>query len=137
MTVGPFRRNLPRMSAVNSVVRSVLIVIMRSGMKKVLPVLLLSLGACGLIPSTDNGDGGQPPPIAQAGQPTQSRQLQNLKNQNVGDAPASDTPAAGSSAAKSVTFDSSKKFELADVYVSTGDPTGMRALVPYLMKPEV
>ena len=47
--------------------------------------------------------------------------------------------AVAASASKSIAtpqFDPSKRFEYADVYVTMGDPTGMRSLVPYLMKPE-
>lgn len=46
------------------------------------------------------------------------------------------TPAPSSSATKTITFDTARKLEYADVWVDMGDPTGQRALVPYLMKPK-
>jgi hypothetical protein len=47
------------------------------------------------------------------------------------------TGLAGTQAATpAVVPDPSARFETQDVYTSLGDPTGMRALVPYLLHPE-
>ena len=34
-------------------------------------------------------------------------------------------------------IDTTRRFEYADITVDLGDPNGMRALVPYLIKPEI
>lgn len=49
---------------------------------------------------------------------------------------SSATPVPTGSANKTITFDSVRKLEYVDVYVDMGDPSGQRALVPYLMKPK-
>jgi len=106
--------------------------IMRHVLKALFPALILVLGACsGFRPQATEAD-----PIAsnrpvRAGVTTDSAQLQRLREQNVAEPPVSDAP--GSTTPE---IDISKKLEFADVYVSLEDPTGMRALVPYLMKPE-
>src|SRR5258706_10950777 len=126
MTVGPFRRNLRRKVAVNSLARSVSIVIMPTVMNRLLPALLLTLGAC--VPPTLGGD-SQPPNASSAGQTTQGPQSPTVNTPNT-------ASTSGSAAARPLAMDTSNRFEYADVYVSMGDATGMRALVPYLMKPE-
>ena len=110
---------------------------MRAAMKALTPALLLALGACGSLTPTDD----EPRPIAKSptGQMTNSQQSQQLQNQGVINNPSSngETLPAGLSATRAVTIDPNNKFEYADVYTTLGDPTGMRELVPYLLKPEV
>lgn len=52
-------------------------------------------------------------------------------------AAVADTLANSSAANAQLGAMASSKLEYADVYIDMGDPTGMRAIVPYLMKPEV
>src|SRR6185436_1746278 len=120
MTVGPIRRNLRTKFVVNSLARSVLVDIMPPAMKKLVPVVLLALGACAAPPGS-----GDDRPIARvaAGGQSSSQQMSKLKGQNVADAPISDTPGS-----KTPEIDSTRRFEYADITVELGDPTGMRAL---------
>jgi hypothetical protein len=133
---------------------------MRATVKKALPLLLLALGACQHLSSagTDSGATGSSP----GGTTSSSSQVKTLQQisstastvsqvgsamGNPGVAVAGATVAAVAealgTAANSPTVvaamnsAASKRFEYADVYTSLGDATGMKALVPYLMKPEV
>jgi hypothetical protein len=103
---------------------------MRPFMKTLAPALLLLLGAC-FRPQAGGEEEDRDTRIAKVGQQSESAQLQRLKSANVTDADVTDAP--GSSTPE---IDIAKKLEFVDVYVEMGDPTGMRALVPYLLKPE-
>jgi hypothetical protein len=107
--------------------------IMRHVLKALIPALLLALAACGgsFRPQTTQDDASRDQRIAKAGVQSNSAQTTRLKEQKVVDAPVTDAP--GSSTPE---IDSSRRFEYVDVTVELGDPVGMRALVPYLMKPE-
>ena len=133
MTVGGFWRNLLQKSAVNSLDHTVMVDIMRHVLKALSPVLILALGAgCGgFRPQATEEDANANTRIVKAGVSTDSAQLQRLKDQKVAEPTVTDTP--GSTTPE---IDTSKKLEFADVYVSLEDPNGMRALVPYLLKPE-
>jgi len=99
-------------------------------MKTLAPALLLALSACaGLSTSSD-----QDRPIAAAvsGQQTSAQQSKKLSELNLGvDGNVTDTPGS-----KTPEIDPTRRFEYAEVTVELGDPNGMRALVPFLMKPE-
>ena len=103
---------------------------MRAAMKTLFPALLLVLGAC-FRPQATEEDQNRDTRIAKVGQQSESAQLQRLKEQKVADPPVSDTD--GSATPE---IDTTKRLEYVDVYVEMGDPTGMRALVPYLLRPE-
>jgi hypothetical protein len=129
--------------------------------KTLLPLLLLALGACqGLSSLGSDSAGAAASP--QGGSTTPSSQVQTLQAisstastvSQVGNAmgnpavalggaavaavaDALGTRASSPSAAAALQVAASKRFEYADVYTDMGDPTGMRALVPYLMKPEL
>jgi hypothetical protein len=98
-------------------------------MKTLLATLLLALAACSAPPSS-----GMDQPIARvvSGTATSSDQAKQLGEMNLGkNAQVSDTPTVRAPA-----IDTTRRFEYAEVTVDLGDPVGMRALVPYLMKPE-
>src|SRR5215831_344856 len=103
---------------------------MRAQMKNLVPALILALAACS-TPSPSTGDDR---PIARAvtGQMTTSEQAQKLKDKNIGGGDVVETPGS-----KVPEIDTTRRLEYADVTVALGDPNGMRALVPYLMKPEI
>jgi hypothetical protein len=130
--------------------------------KTLMPLLLLVLGACqGLSGLGSNSAGAAASP--QGGTTTSSSsQVQTLQAvsstastvSQVGNvmgnpavalggaavaavADALGTRASSPSAAAALQVAANKRFDYADVYTDLGDPTGMRALVPYLMKPEV
>lgn len=140
MTVGGFWRNLLQKSAVNSLDPNVMVDIMRHVLKALSPTLILALaagstlltaGCGGFRPQATEDDANANTRIVKAGVTTDSAQMQRLKEQKVAEPTVTDTP--GSTTPE---IDTSKKLEFADVYVSLEDPTGMRALVPYLLKPE-
>jgi hypothetical protein len=109
---------------------------MRDVLKALSPALILALAACGgsFRPQVTEEDAqNREARIVKAGVVSDSAQTQKLKEQKVSDAADNATEAPGS---KTPEIDTTKKLEFADVYVSLEDPTGMRALVPYLMKPE-
>jgi hypothetical protein len=142
MTVGAFGRNLHQNSAVNSLDPYVMVDIMRDVLKALSPALILALaagstlltaGCGGFRPQVTEDDANANTRIAKAGVVSDSAQMQRLKEQKVSDAADNATETPGS---KTPEIDTTKKLEFADVYVSLEDPTGMRALVPYLMKPE-
>ena len=134
MTVGPFGRNLLRISFVNSLAPDVSVDIMHAAMKGPFPLLLLALGACGNLTMSE-----EPRTLAKSptGQQTSSQQVQALRAQGVVDNPGATSDTAGLAAAQPLATDPSKKFEYVDVYTDLGDPTGMRELVRYLLHPEV
>jgi hypothetical protein len=133
---------------------------MRRIVKKALPLFLLVLGACQHLTqgSTDSGSTASP-----LGGSTSTSSAVNTLQQvsstastvsQVGAAMGNPAVAAAGATVAAVAdalgtaanspavvaamnAAASKTFEFADVYTSLGDPTGMRALVPYLMKPEV
>lgn len=127
MTVGPFARNLRRKGAVKSLAPYVMVVIMRGDMRKLVPALLLALGACAPVPSS-----GENRPIAGTAQPLPSAGLTKV-NENAVSPANNDSP---TNTGKPLNVDATKKFEFADIYVDLTDPNGMRPLVPYLIKPE-
>jgi hypothetical protein len=98
-------------------------------MRPWIPALLVALGGC--VGSSD----AEPRPIAQAvtGQQTSSDLAKKLQTNNV----APDGAVAETPAPKPPEIDTTRHLEYVDVTVALGDPNGMRALVPYLMKPEV
>ncbi|HLY07702.1 MAG TPA: hypothetical protein VKW04_00220 [Planctomycetota bacterium] len=112
-------------------------------LKRLLPVLLLACTACDAIPGllgtaanvagAGAGSGSAPSPM-----PTGTTGIATTTSTSTaGATAATTTPTLPSpTATKSVTFDSARKLEYVDVYVDMGDPTGQRALVPYLMKPK-
>jgi hypothetical protein len=104
--------------------------IMRHVLKALFPALLLLLGAC-FRPQATEDDANANTRFARAGTTTDSAQMQRLREQNVAEPPVNDAP--GSTTPE---IDINKKLEFADVEVNLEDPTGMRALVPYLLKPE-
>ena len=106
---------------------------MRAAMKRLLPFLIPALGACAGFSQSEE----RPVAKSPTGQMTNSQQAQNLTSQGAINNPGADSDLAGKSAAKPLAMDGSNKFEYADVYVTLGDATGMRELVPYLLKPEV
>lgn len=102
---------------------------MPARMKPWIPALLLALGACSASPETESR------PIAKAatGQQTSSDLAKKLQQNNVSpNGAVAETPAS-----KPPEIDTTRHLEYVDVTVALGDPNGMRALVPYLMKPEV
>ena len=106
--------------------------IMRHVMRALSPALILALSACGgFRPQATEDDANANTRFVKAGVTSDSAQMQRLKEQKVAEPTVTDTP--GSTTPE---IDTTKKLEFADVYVSLEDPTGMRALVPYLMKPE-
>ncbi|HLY73135.1 MAG TPA: hypothetical protein VKU80_03370 [Planctomycetota bacterium] len=113
-------------------------------MWKSLPVgLCLLLSACGsLLPgySSGSGAGASTGPTGMVtGTTTASAGVQGAAPTttpvSTPDVPPT-TASAAPTATKSVTFDTSKKLEYVDLYIDMGDPSGQRALVPYLMKPK-
>ncbi|HVR87826.1 MAG TPA: hypothetical protein VMU54_26145 [Planctomycetota bacterium] len=102
-------------------------------MKKLLPVLCLGLSACSLIPGLGSGSSsGSPAVPTSTTTVTAGVQGATTTTPDTSAAPAPTAP----SATKTITFDTSKKLEYVDVYVDMSDPSGQRALVPYLMKPK-
>lgn len=114
---------------------------MRPSMKALNAVLLLGLAAASALlasgcggsfrPQTNEDDANRDRRIVKAGVQSDSAQLRRLKDQKIAEPEVTDAP--GSSTPE---IDSTRRFEYADVTVDLGDPVGMRALVPYLMKPE-
>jgi hypothetical protein len=114
-------------------------------MKKLTPALLLTLGACSwMFPQMTEDQGAAGAPV---GQPTSTTspapRVGELsapppnKGSTVtepGGTSTSTTPTAPTSTPPAV--DPTRRFEYAEVTVDLGDPVGMRALVPYLLKPD-
>lgn len=88
-------------------------------MKALAAVLCLTLAACAL----PGGGGSTNATTPQSGTVTQSPGVQNAAQ------PAS-TP---SSTSKTTSFDTDRKLEYVDIYVEMGDPTGQRAIAPYIL----
>ena len=130
---------------------------MRRVLKRLAPALCLGLSACGMLPGLSSGNGSADPSAAAPAPTTPSSTVTSTVNAAAAVATAAGTPTpdnvvnaanavAGAvtaatastpvSGSQTVTFDSTKKLEYADVYVDMGDPTGMQALVPYLLKPK-
>jgi len=106
-------------------------------MRHLIPALVLALGACQAAPENR--------PIAGAvnGQKTSTDQSKKLDEMNVrpDDRRGPVTGADGKVVDDAPTnkppeIDATRRFEYAEVTVDVGDPVGMRALVPYLLKPE-
>ena len=93
-------------------------------MKRFFPVLCVGLSAC--FPQ-GKGSG-----TTEATPPTSGQSTQTAGVQNANSTPT--TPAT--TATKTTSFDTDKKLEYVDLYVETGDPSGMRVLAPYLLKNE-
>jgi len=113
---------------------------MRAVMKRLLPALLLALGACGSLTTGTDTAGGNSIAKSPSGQMTSSQQAQQLQNQGVSNTDRPNTPSEPlntSASEKPLVIDSTKRFEYADVYTDLEDPTGQRELVRYLLKPEV
>jgi hypothetical protein len=128
-------------------------------MKTALPALLLALASCQVL-SDPSGNATNPATgqTVQGGSTAPSDQVKALQaigsagttasqiGAAMGNPAVAGAGAAVATLAEAVTnatrssstprFDPSKRFEYADVYVSLGDPEGMRSLVPYLMKQE-
>jgi hypothetical protein len=105
-------------------------------MKKLLPLLCVALSACNLIPGLNSGaNSSSGTPTAPTSTTTVTAGVQGATTTTPADTSAAPAPSAPS-ATKTVTFDTSKKLEYVDVYVDMSDPSGQRALVPYLMKPK-
>jgi len=101
---------------------------MPAPMRTLIPALILALGACTSGPEENR-------PIAKAvtGQQTSTDQAKSLQKSNVSpNGTVAETPAT-----TPPQIDTTRHLEYADVTVALGDPNGMRALVPFLMKPEV
>ena len=128
MPVGPFGRNLRQKVAVKTLAPHVWVDIMRGVMKRLVPVLLLALGACAPVPSS-----GENRPIARSAEPVSSPGFSRVNENSTGPA---NTDSPTNTSPKPLNVDATKKFEFADIYVDLGDPNAMRALVPYLIKPE-
>jgi len=96
-------------------------------MKTLLPALLLALAACAAPPENR--------PIAGAvtGQTTPTDQANKLQDKNI----APNGQVADMPGVKAPAIDSTRRFEYAEFTIELGDPVGMRALVPYLIKPEI
>jgi hypothetical protein len=107
---------------------------MRPFMKKLLPALCLTLSACSLIPGLGSGSGSASTP-APTGTTTLSAGVQGATPTTQTDGSAA-VPVSTPTATKTVSFDTSKKLEYVDIYVDMTDPSGQRALVPYLLKPK-
>jgi hypothetical protein len=118
---------------------------MRRVLKVLWPVALLALSACNMIPgllgtaasaaaaasgATAAADPSATDPSASTTTTTTTTGAATTTT------PAPVTPAPTTSATKSITFDTTKKLEYVDVWVNMSDPSGQRALVPYLMKPK-
>src|SRR5262245_4697839 len=101
-------------------------------MRLLAPALMLALAACS-APAPSSGDER---PIARVvtGRDTSTELAQKFKEKNVAATDGEVTKAPGSATPE---IDTTRRFEYADVTVDLGDPNGMRALVQYLMKPEV
>src|SRR6185295_5472742 len=118
-------------SAVNSLVPSVLVGIMRGHMKRLLPVLLLCLPGCELIPALLGQNGGAQPETvpAKPGVTTTSPGTAGTPTKAVNTDASVDNGAV-----KLTSIDINKRLEYVDVYTDLHDPNSQRALVPYLMK---
>lgn len=163
MTVGLSGRNLRPILAVKSLAPHVLIDIMSRVLRRLLPVLVLALGACQNLTATDPNATGAAGLATTGSAPAQSTAVQNLQTISSAATTASQVGAAmgnptvaGAGAAVAAIADAAantaataqtvlgtnqsqmaQKLQYADVWVSLGDPEGMKALVPYLMKPGV
>jgi hypothetical protein len=137
---------------VKSLAPHVYVGIMRPVMMRLLPLLvLLSLTACDAIPGLL---GTAASTVASTAASTAANAAAAAADPNAPATPSVTTttatagattttattttpaPTTPSSATKTVSFDTSKKLEYVDVWVNMGDPTGQRALVPYLMAPK-
>lgn len=96
-------------------------------MRNLIPALILTLGGC--IPTMT-----QDRPIAGA---VQGQPATGSPTPNSGETSAPpDGKATSAPTVKPPEIDATRRFEYAEVTVDLGDPVGMRALVPYLLKPE-
>jgi hypothetical protein len=111
---------------------------MRGIMKRAaVPLLSLALSACSMIPGMNSGSSSTGYSTTDpSGATTTTATSSTATSSATTTAAATETPASTPTATTSVTFDTAKKLEYVDVYVAMGDPTGQRALVPYLMKPK-
>jgi len=108
-------------------------------MKKALPLLLLVFSGCNIIPqllgTAANAANAVAGGAGIAGGTDTGTPQTGTSPQTSGTQGAT-TGIAPLSATKSITFDTTRKLEYADIWVDMGDAAGQRALVPYLMKPE-
>jgi hypothetical protein len=110
---------------------------MRLMSRSLLPLLCLSLSACGMIPGLGSGNSSSSSasPGTTMGTTTASAGVQGATAATTADTSAP-TAVTAPTATKTVSFDTAKKLEYVDLYVDMSDPSGQRALVPYLMKPK-
>lgn len=106
-------------------------------MKRLLPVLLLSLSACDLLPALLGQNGGAPAattssPAAPLGTTTSTAGATGTQTP----APVNTDASVQNGAVKMTSIDINKKLEYVDIYTDLNDPNSQRALVPYLMKQE-
>jgi len=106
---------------------------MRGHMKRLLPVLLLCLPGCELIPALLGQNGGAQPETvpAKPGVTTTSPGTAGTPTKAVNTDASVDNGAV-----KLTSIDINKRLEYVDVYTDLHDPNSQRALVPYLMKQE-
>jgi len=117
-------------------------------MKNLSAALILALGACSaLSPTPDDGTVAGPvsgptttttttatTATTQAGTPSELSAPPSTKGTPITEPGGSTTTSTPTVPAPAV--DPTRRFEYAEVTVDLGDPVGMRALVPYLLKPE-
>jgi hypothetical protein len=107
-------------------------------MRNLTPALLLALGGCSWMFPTVSEDrpiagavGGQTTSTPQAGEMVRPPDKNTPVTEPGGSAATTTPPTVATPA-----VDPTRRFEYAEVTVDLGDPVGMRALVPYLLKPE-
>jgi hypothetical protein len=106
-------------------------------MKRLLPLLLLLLSACDLLPALLGQNGGAQPAQVPAGPAPAGTTTTTPGAQATTTSAPSTTPAPVTNGAiQTNTIDPTRRLEYVDVYTDLHDPAGQRALVPYLMKPE-
>jgi hypothetical protein len=105
-------------------------------MKRFLPLLLLGLSACDILPqllgTAASAAAGAQDPAGSAAPITPSPASTPTNTSTASAGTTATTPTAN----KTVTIDPTKKLEYVNIWVDLGDPNGQRSLVPYLLKPE-
>ncbi len=89
-----------------------------------------------MIPGMNSGSSSSGYSTADPSGATTTTATSSTATSSATTAAATEIPASTPRGTTSVTFDTAKKLEYVVVYVDMGDPTGQRALVPYLMKPK-